>query len=166
MTRRSETHGDFTLEAIVGILCNCGLPLFLAALGLVVGKSVEYSHLRSLAQREEALRSMIATNLRRAPAGHPATSGRLVSGSVVIGSDYFKTLVAGLKKLIGGEIRSYERMLERARREALCRMLESARAQGATTVVNVRYETSNIGGIGSKSPPMAEVVAYGTALIG
>jgi uncharacterized protein YbjQ (UPF0145 family) len=152
------------LEAIVGLLCNCGLPLFLAALGLVVGKSVEYSHLRSLAQREEALRSMIATNLRRAPAGHPATSG--VSGSVVIGSDYFKTLVAGLKKLIGGEIRSYERMLERARREALCRMLESARAQGATTVVNVRYETSSIGGIGSKSPPMAEVVAYGTALIG
>ena len=62
---------------------------------------------------------------------------------------------------IGGDVASEG---ERARREALCRMLEDAQRLGATAVINVRYETANIGGMGPNSMPMAEVVAYGTAV--
>lgn len=152
------------LEHILGACVNCGIPLVLIGIGFGVGSVVERAHFRDLARREEALRGMIATNLRTAPAGLAVASGQLVSGSVVIGSDYFKTFAAGLKKLIGGEVRSFERMMERARREARCRMLEDARRRGARVVINVRFETSSIGGFGPQRMPMAEVIAYGTAL--
>ncbi len=147
-------------------LFNCAIPLFLIALGFFVGRAVEASHLRALDRRERELAGMVATNLRVPPAGFEHAHGALVSGSVVIGSDYFKAFAAGLRKIIGGEVRSYERMMMRARREALCRMLEDARARGANAVINVRYETSSIGGMmGPNAMPMAEVIAYGTALV-
>jgi uncharacterized protein YbjQ (UPF0145 family) len=89
----------------------------------------------------------------------------MVSGSVVVATDYFKTFVAGLKKLIGGEIKSYERLMERARREALCRMMRAAHEKGAVAVINVRLETSNIGAVRRNPAPMVEVIAYGTAVL-
>jgi len=145
---------------------NCALPIALIALGFFAGRIVEASHLRALDRREKELSGVVACNLRTPPAGLADAEGSLVSGSVVIGSDYFKTFAAGLRKLVGGEIRSFERMMARARREALCRMLEEARARGATAVINVRFETSSIGAVGGPNAmPMAEVVAYGTALV-
>lgn len=157
---------DDPVFGILSLLCNCGVPILLLAIGLGVGSALERAHLRDLAAREETLRGVVATNLRTAPPGARPTSATLVSGSVVIGGDYFKAIAAALRKIVGGEVRSLERMMQRARREALCRMLENARAQGATTVINVRFETSSIGGKGPNSPPMAEVVAYGTAILG
>jgi uncharacterized protein YbjQ (UPF0145 family) len=151
---------------VLAPLLNCAVPLFLIALGFFVGRAVEASHLRALDRRERELAGMSATNLRVQPAALADAEGALVSGSVVIGSDYFKSFAAGLRKIVGGEVRSFERMMARARREALCRMLEEARASGATAVINVRYETSSIGSMaGSNAMPMAEVIAYGTALI-
>lgn len=147
-------------------LFNCAIPVFLIALGFFVGRAVEASHLRALDRREQELSGVVATNLRVPPAGFGPVDGTLVSGSVVIGSDYFKTFAAALRKLVGGEVRSFERMMERARREALCRLLEDARARGATAVINVRFETSSIGSMGGQNAmPMAEVIAYGTALV-
>lgn len=157
---------DDPISAFLSLFCNCGIPVLLVAVGLGVGSVIERSHLRDLAAREESLRAILTTNLRTPPAGARPTSATLVSGSVVIGGDYFKAIVATLRKIIGGEVRSLERMMQRARREALCRMLENARAQGATTVINVRFETSSIGGKGPNSLPMAEVIAYGTAILG
>jgi uncharacterized protein YbjQ (UPF0145 family) len=150
------------MEALLGLLCNCALPLSLIAIGFGVGAAIERSHLASLTRREEALRGIVASTLRTPPVDRRHCSGRLVSGSAVIGSDYFKTFAASLRNLVGGEVRSFERMMQRARREACCRMLEQARAAGADLVINVRYETSSIGG---KAMPMAEVVAYGTAIL-
>jgi uncharacterized protein YbjQ (UPF0145 family) len=152
------------MEVLVPLCLQCGIPIILLMIGFGIGSAVEHAHLRELDRREASLRGMVATNLRNAPVGVHASSGELVAGSVVIGSDYFKTVVAGLKKLIGGEVRSFERMMERARREALCRMLEEAQRRGARVVINVRYETSSIGGMGANKRPMAEVMAYGTAL--
>ena len=154
-----------TIAALFPILCQCGVPLLLLAIGFGVGTAVERAHLRDLAAREESLRTLVTTNLRTIPTGVRPTGAALVSGSVVIGSDYFKTIAAGLRKIIGGEVRSFERMMLRARREALCRMLEDARRLGARSVINVRFETSSFGGKGRNALPMAEVVAYGTAIL-
>jgi len=55
-----------------------------------------------------------------------------VSGNVVIAMDYFKKIIANLKSLVGGSLDSYETMLERARREAIVRMLKQADELGAT----------------------------------
>ena len=82
----------------------------------------------------------------------------------MVASDYFKTFAAGLRKIVGGELRTFDSLMVRARREACVRMLESARNLGATGVINVRFSTSNIGSMGRRPAAMVEMFAYGTAI--
>jgi len=132
-------------------------------LGYFFGKRAESKHFKSLIEREQQLNQLPAIASRM-----PPQDGKydqvLVSGSVVIANDYFKTFVAGLRNLFGGKISTYESLLDRARREALLRMKEEAKKQGASLVFNVKYETANISGQTSKKPPIIEAHAYGTAL--
>jgi len=132
-------------------------------LGYFFGKRAENKHFKSLIEREKQLNQLPAIASRM-----PPQDGKydqvLVSGSVVIANDYFKTFVAGLRNLFGGKISTYESLLDRARREALLRMKEEAKKQGASLVFNVKYETANISGQTSKKPPIIEAHAYGTAL--
>jgi uncharacterized protein YbjQ (UPF0145 family) len=89
---------------------------------------------------------------------------RLVSGTVVISSDYFKQFVAGLRNLVGGRFRGYETLLDRARREAILRMKEDARRSGYHVIVNVKLENTSISGGRQGAMPAFELLAYGTAL--
>jgi uncharacterized protein YbjQ (UPF0145 family) len=117
--------------------------------------------LESIRQREEALRHVVALNTRYVPEGVAATGAQLVTGGVVVSSDYFKTFVAGFRAFFGGRFRGYETLLERARREALLRLKEDAQAAGATLVIGVRFQSTTIAG---SSTPSVEVLAFGTAL--
>ncbi len=137
----------------------------LLILGFSVGTLVERAHFKRLAVREAALKDMMVTDVRTLPSGRDAKLCGLVMGEVVIASDYFKTFAAGLRKLVGGELRTYESLMVRARREALVRMLESAKRQGANYVSNVRFSTSNIGSAQRRrAAAMVEMYAYGTAM--
>jgi uncharacterized protein YbjQ (UPF0145 family) len=82
----------------------------------------------------------------------------LVKGNTIrtrhVGSD----IVAGLKSLVGGEIKGYVIALTAAREEATERMVKEAEAIGADAIVSVRYATSQIMNGG------AEILAYGTAV--
>jgi uncharacterized protein YbjQ (UPF0145 family) len=82
----------------------------------------------------------------------------LVKGSTIrtrhIGSD----IMAGLKSLVGGEIRGYVVAFNDARSEATKRMLDEAKALGADAIICTRYSTSQIMAGG------AEILAYGTAV--
>jgi len=92
-------------------------------------------------------------------------SCRLVVGDVTIASDYFKTFAATLRMLVGGELRTYESLMERARRESLVRMLEQAKQLGANAVYNVRFGTSSIRSAQRRNrAAMVEMCAYGTAV--
>lgn len=71
-----------------------------------------------------------------------------------IGSD----IGAGLKSLVGGEIRGYVKALSDAREEAINRMVEDAKALGADAVVGVRFSTSAV------MAGAAEILVYGTAV--
>ncbi len=82
----------------------------------------------------------------------------LVMGNTIRSKYVGKDIGAGLKNLVGGELRSYTAMLTEARQESLDRMIESATAMGANAVVNVRFTTSQITG------GAAELLAYGTAV--
>lgn len=88
-------------------------------------------------------------------------SDPFVIGEAVIGSDYLKTALASLRAIVGGEIRSFQKLLERGRREAIVRMLREADARGATSVINVRVERAEMG---SAQLPAAEIIATGTAI--
>ncbi len=135
--------------------------LIALALGYGVGRWLERRHYRSLREREQALRHVVALNTRYVPEGVTATSAQLVSGGVVISSDYFKTFVAGFRSFFGGRFRGYETLLERARREALLRLKAEAEAAGSTLVIGVRFHTTTIAG---STTPSVEVLAFGTAL--
>ena len=149
-------NGSFWLETL-----NLWLLLALLLLGYGAGRWQERRHFRSIRLREEALRHIVALNTRYVPEGVAATGAQLVTGGVVVSSDYFKTFVAGFRAFFGGRFRGYETLLERARREALLRLKEDAQAAGATLVIGVRFQSTTIAG---SSTPSVEVLAFGTAL--
>ncbi len=138
------------------------IPVFLIILGFATGKYIEKKHLRSLARRETALRGIGVCNLRNFPVELKFQKSFLVTGSVVIATDYFKVFAAGLRKLFGGEMRTYRSLMERARREAVTRMLEAAKEGGADSIWNVRFESLTIHG--KKKVGGVEVLVYGTAV--
>jgi uncharacterized protein YbjQ (UPF0145 family) len=142
-----------------------GIFLFLIFLALVVGRSREHAHFRSLERRERRLERMLVTDIKTFPGGaDPGKGGALVMGQAVIATDYLKSFLAGLRKIIGGELRTYETLMERARREAILRMLEEAEDQGFNAVCNLRLGTADIGGMtGARGAAMVEAFATGTA---
>lgn len=82
----------------------------------------------------------------------------IVKGSVVQTKHMGKDFMAGMKTLVGGEIRSYTEMLNEARAIATQRMVEEAMALGADAVIDINYGSSAI------MQGAAEIVAYGTAV--
>ena len=82
----------------------------------------------------------------------------VVYGNTVRAKHVGRDIMAGLKSVVGGEIRGYTEMLRDARDEALDRMKEDAIGLGADAVINVRFTTSQVG------QGMAEMLAYGTAV--
>ena len=136
--------------------------LFVA--GYFAGRWNERRHYASIRKREEELAGVLIFTNRFPPASTTRVESGLVAGSVVISEDFFKGVVAGLYSLVGGRIRSYESMLDRARREAVLRMKAEARKLGSGMVINVKFQTFAIGGRNSGNVKGVEMLAYGTAL--
>lgn len=139
--------------------------IVLMVLGYVFGRLAETRHFTSIRKRERRLRNILIFSTRYCPPDIIPEGTVLVTGSVVISVDYFKRFVASLRNLFGGPITSYESLLERARREALLRMKEEAKSQGADMIINVKTETSPISQGVYNNMGCVEVIAYGTALI-
>ncbi len=100
---------------------------------------------------------MLLLNIDHIP-GREIEALGLVKGTVVQSKNFGKDFMAGMKTLVGGEIKSYTEMLTEARQIATKRMVDEAEALGADAVVNVRFGSSAI------MQGAAEVVAYGTAV--
>lgn len=82
----------------------------------------------------------------------------LVKGTVVQSKHIGKDFMAGMKTLVGGEIKGYTEMLNEARQIAVKRMVDEAKLLNADAVIGVRFGSSQI------MTGAAEVVAYGTAV--
>jgi uncharacterized protein YbjQ (UPF0145 family) len=139
--------------------------LSLIALGYFAGSRAERKHYRSIREREEKHLTQPAVTFGKFHGREDVVESRLVTGSAVISVDYFKRLLAGLRGLVGGRLKSYESLLDRARREAILRMKEEA--PGADAIVNLRIETTSVskGSRGrNQSVSTVEALAYGTAL--
>jgi uncharacterized protein YbjQ (UPF0145 family) len=139
-----------------------GFLVTLLVIGFFAGTMVERAHYASIRKRERELADVLAFMVRFPFDRTTPQRAFLVHGTVVISADYFKTFVAGLRNLFGGRLRTYETLMERARREAILRLKEQARQRGAKMIICVRFETTTI----SRGWAAAmEVLAYGTALI-
>jgi len=143
-----------------------GFPLFLLLLSYFIGRHLESNHYKSIREREAATKDMVVINFPRFPFEVEIEGADLVMGSVVVSHDYFKRFLAQLRIIVGGRIKSYEPLLDRARREAVLRMKEQALARGHHTVVNIRLETSRLANSqrGGNGTAGVEMLAYGTAL--
>jgi uncharacterized protein YbjQ (UPF0145 family) len=82
----------------------------------------------------------------------------MVKGSSTKAKHLGKDIVAGLRKIVGGDVKEYAELLQEARDEAERRMVDEAEKIGANAIIGIRYSTSSI------SQGMAEIVAYGTAV--
>ena len=150
----------------INVWLNFGLPFLLILLAYLVGTIIEKRHFRSIRAREKINRDYPVISLDTMPADWNASGSTLVTGSVVISLDYFKRVIAGLRAIVGGRVKTYEPLLERARREAVLRMIESARRQGYDAVFNVRLETSRLANSrgDGKGTAGVEMLAFGTAV--
>ena len=141
--------------------------LILLSIGYGVGTWAEKKHYKSIVERERQLLKMaVVTAEGSFPEGR-VKNAVLVTGSVVISIDYFKRLLAILRNIFGGRVKSYESLVDRARREAILRMKELAKQQGAGMIVNMRLETAAIGNNANQKKQVGsvEAIAYGTAIV-
>jgi uncharacterized protein YbjQ (UPF0145 family) len=82
----------------------------------------------------------------------------LVKGSTIRARNIGHDIMAGLRNVVGGEVKDYTVMLAQAREEALQRMIEQAEQMGANAIIGARFVTSMV------MSGAAEMVAYGTAV--
>ena len=104
-------------------------------------------------------RRMLVSNLEIVPGKRVVKHLGLVQGSTVRAKHVGKDIMAGLKNIVGGELKGYTELLNEAREEATARMVQQAEALGANAVLNVRFSTSSV------TAGAAELFAYGTAVV-
>lgn len=150
----------------LGLFFNYALPLIILMVAYFIGSIIEKRHFASIRMREDRLHGFPVVSFDTMPDDWTVSSSNLATGSIVISLDYFKRVIAGLRGLVGGRIKTYEPLLERARREALLRMTESAREQGFDAIFNVRLETSRLANAtrDGKGTAGVEMLAFGTAV--
>jgi uncharacterized protein YbjQ (UPF0145 family) len=150
------------MELFIGL----AFTLFFLGIGLFVGGAIERRHFRNLDEREAGNAGFLITQVKSYPgavAGPNAPT--MLCGEAVISSDYLKTFLAGVRKIFGGEMKSYQSLLIRARREALQRVVEEARSMGYNAVCNVRYSSTDISGASKRKNKavMVTILASATA---
>lgn len=102
--------------------------------------------------------TIILTNIETVPGKTITQHMGLVQGSSVRAKHIGRDIAAGLKNIIGGELKGYTELLQEAREEATSRMVQEAQKRGANAIVNVRFATASL------TQGAAELFAYGTAV--
>ncbi len=101
---------------------------------------------------------MIVTSTENIPGREISEILGIVKGNTVRAKWFGKDILAGLRNIVGGELKEYTEMLTESREQAMERMTADAKALEADAVLNVRFITSQI------SQGAAELLAYGTAV--
>ena len=147
------------MEPLIGLI---SFFVFLL-LGYFVGSWRERKHYKSIKKREKETLHIPVVSFKQLPEDRDVKALKLATGSVVISIDYFKRFLAGLINIFGGQVRPYESLVDRAKREAILRM--KSKMEDVDMIVNFRIETSTIGGAANRgSVGSIEVLAYGTAV--
>lgn len=102
---------------------------------------------------------MLLSNLEIVPGRQIREHLGIVQGSTVRSKHVGSDIMAGLKNVVGGELKAYTALLTEARQQATERMVAQAQQIGANAVLNIRYTTTSV------TMGAAEILAYGTAVI-
>ena len=157
-----DANGLESFEWII-LLLVYGVPLLALIVFGLIGATVEKRHYASIRTREAATAWLPAVTLKRIVSDRVVAEARLVAAEVTISHDHFKRFLANLRKIFGGRLRSYETLIDRARREALLRLKEQC--PDASLIANVRFETSTVtSSRGNRGVVAVELLVYGTAI--
>ena len=179
------------MQDVISLVVSLAVFGVMLLIGLLVGGTTERRHFQNLAEREARINLRRWTQSRKfvnpiistgppeltqqlqahraemsasAPSPGGLRPASIVMSEVTVASDYLKTFTAKLRNLVGGEVRSFETLMERARREAILRLVEQAEQAGYNALCNVRLNTVDIGGnINKKGAAMVSIVASATA---
>jgi uncharacterized protein YbjQ (UPF0145 family) len=121
-------------------------------------KSFSFPYKQSITVATQRGANMHVSNTETIPGFQVVAFHGVVTGSTVRAKHIGRDLMAGLKNLVGGELKGYTELLQEAREEAFERMKSQATSVGANAVVNVRFGTSSV------AQGAAELFAYGTAV--
>ena len=101
---------------------------------------------------------MIITTIESVPGKTITESLGIARGSTVRARNIGRDIFAGLKNIVGGEIKEYTKLQAQSREQAIQRMIKDAESMGADAIINIRFTTAMI------MQGCAEILAYGTAV--
>ncbi|MEM8872823.1 MAG: heavy metal-binding domain-containing protein [Planctomycetota bacterium] len=136
-------NGD-DIGFIVSMVCTFAFPVALVLFGLTLGAYFEKRHLRQIKRRKGALAHVPLSDTQAMPQVDPTVQVSLVTAEAVYSAGYLKGLLAALKKIFGGELRSYRLLMFRTREEAILRLTEQAVSLGYDGICNLRIDTADI----------------------
>ena len=84
----------------------------------------------------------------------------IINAQSIIGANIFKDFMGGLRDVFGGRSKTYEKVIEQAKEDALRELGEKAQAIGANAILGVDLDFETVGASGS----MLMVIASGTAV--
>lgn len=152
------------MENIIDLIITI-VPIILIFIGLFAGTIAEKRHFKRLDVQEAEYAHIPVTDVRTYL--YPVDTQVqpvMVLSTVVVATDYFKTFLAQIRKIFGGELRSYRSLMERARREGVVRLKQQAIQHQCNAICNVRIDTADIGGATrKKGAAMVGVIVTGTA---
>lgn len=148
------------IELIIDML----LPLLILAVAFFAGNVISSRHDKQLRERQQQVGHIRTTDLNRFYKPDSGIQAQMFTAEVTLGIDHFRGFLGSLKCIFGGQIRSYQKTLDRARREALMQVVEQAAATGYNAVANLRLEFVDISGKANmvKRASMVTIIAYGT----
>jgi uncharacterized protein YbjQ (UPF0145 family) len=133
--------------------------IYLIDAGTPVAQAQGGSPMQAPTENVAPSQSMIVTTTENIPGATVVRTLGQVFGLTVRSRSLGGNIAAALKSLAGGEIRSYVKLNEDSRRQALDRMVANAAAMGANAVTMMRFDSTEMG------RSMSEIVAYGTARV-
>ena len=148
---------DLILSVALGLLFTVGPFLFSWIFGSIYQKKKQ----GELGARVQAFGTDNLTTLKTPPE-HVSASG-LVTANIIMSVSWWQRLTGGIKTIFGGQVNTWDRILAWARKEAMQRLREQARAKGFDNVINVRLETSEIQSSKGRNTAI-EILAYGTGI--
>ena len=156
------------LGTAIGILVYILIPLTPWILSFVGTLLYQPAQKKALLEREaiSAKSGDSLSTLSKPFAGKEVQEFELVMASVVMGPSWIQIVIGGILSLFGGEINTFTKVVDWARREAKQRLREQVASKGFDDVINMRIETtvmSKTKGNRDKTTGV-EILVYGTAI--
>ena len=141
------------------------ISLAVVICGLVFGSILEKKHYKSIKQREDQYKNIVVLSDKDLKDIEEVQNNNLLlTWGTAVSIDAFKKFMAWFVHFFWWRIKSYESLVDRARREAILRLKQEAYEKWYNAIANLRIETSSITKNAKQSVWSVEAFAYATGV--